>query len=165
MDQRNSRWKRTISNSTKDQAFAWYTSHRVASWYDIYGYSCSSISRSLLGGGLDDGLIMRKDARNYIDDSFRERWCHSDGKYFHNYPRQVDLPELRDMARANFNTLGRSSIRYCSSRRVDSDGDGWGWENGASCEVWTGVPWCRSASSDSDGDGWGWENRASCRVR
>lgn len=59
----------------------------------------------------------------------------------------------------------------CSSASFDSDGDGWGWENNASCKVATheigvnnGVPVCEQPSSDPDGDGWGWENGASCSV-
>lgn len=57
-------------------------------------------------------------------------------------------------------------IATCSSAAFDSDGDGWGWENSASCKVATvaGIPVCDSVSSDLDGDGWGWENGASCSV-
>jgi len=73
------------------------------------------------------------------------------------------------------------SIALCTLANSDPDGDGWGWENQASCRVNTtsstivtttqsntantGTPICRSASSDSDGDGWGWENQTSCMVR
>ncbi|WP_238609097.1 cellulase family glycosylhydrolase [Bifidobacterium animalis] len=74
----------------------------------------------------------------------------------------------------------------CSSASVDPDGDGWGWENNASCKVVAnnnqnssntntganqpstspdGYPYCSSASVDPDGDGWGWENNQSCKVR
>ena len=75
----------------------------------------------------------------------------------------------------------------CQSATSDSDGDGYGWENNASCLVTTtsasqpgpipsnsgqtnsgqtssGLPACVSASSDPDGDGFGWENNASCLV-
>ena len=69
---------------------------------------------------------------------------------------------------------------YCANgASSDPDGDGWGWENNASCVVrngradsaGTGVasngyPYCvNGASSDPDGDGWGWEFSASCIVR
>ncbi len=59
-----------------------------------------------------------------------------------------------------------SGYPICSSARFDSDGDGWGWENEASCKVQivSGYPACEDSSSDSDGDGWGWENGASCKV-
>ncbi len=57
----------------------------------------------------------------------------------------------------------------CESPGSDPDGDGFGWENGATClvnaaPVSSELPICRSASSDSNGDGFGWENSASCRV-
>ncbi len=54
----------------------------------------------------------------------------------------------------------------CTSAVFDSDGDGWGWENNASCRVVTvsGYPACANSNSDPDGDGWGWENNASCKV-
>jgi hypothetical protein len=56
----------------------------------------------------------------------------------------------------------------CAS--ADRNGDGWGWENNASCRLgsWCLVPQyppCQHcASADSNGDGWGWENGASCVV-
>lgn len=69
---------------------------------------------------------------------------------------------------------------FCSSSRFDPDGDGWGWENSASCKVADSNPsetttgssnttsvegaYCSSAESDPDGDGWGWENNSSCKV-
>ncbi|MFI1522361.1 carbohydrate-binding domain-containing protein [Kitasatospora cineracea] len=71
---------------------------------------------------------------------------------------------------------------YCANGSAsDPDGDGWGWENGASCVVRgskadpaagtsgtasNGYPYCVNGSAtDPDGDGWGWENGASCVVR
>ncbi len=70
------------------------------------------------------------------------------------------------------NTTG---VNFCSSAASDPDGDGWGWEQNASCRIdsaansstttpATGVMFCESASSDSDGDGWGWEQNVSCRI-
>ncbi len=68
----------------------------------------------------------------------------------------------------------------------DSDGDGYGWENGGSCIVVTtqqtvnnpstqssgssthssGKPYCLdAATADYDGDGYGWENNETCIVR
>ena len=63
----------------------------------------------------------------------------------------------------------------CESPTSDSDNDGWGWENGASCVVADGpsaaratatvtTNYCLYRSSDDDSDGWGWENNASCRI-
>ncbi|MEM7256053.1 MAG: carbohydrate-binding domain-containing protein [Pseudomonadota bacterium] len=61
-----------------------------------------------------------------------------------------------------------AAVPVCSSDAVDPDGDGWGWENNASCRVEalepTMTPICESADSDPDGDGWGWENNQSCMV-
>src|SRR5689334_4484164 len=70
---------------------------------------------------------------------------------------------------------------YCvNGSSSDPDGDGWGWENNASCVVpgskadgaasggtaSNGYPYCViGSSSDPDGDGWGWENNATCVVR
>ena len=76
----------------------------------------------------------------------------------------------------------------CQSIASDPDGDGYGWENGASCVVAAGTAQvdntntsngggqtsnpvmngpavCASAASDHDNDGWGWENGQSCRVQ
>jgi Glycosyl hydrolase family 26/Cellulose or protein binding domain len=64
---------------------------------------------------------------------------------------------------------------YCSGSSVDPDGDGWGWENSASCVVRgstadparlasNGFPYCSSSAVDPDGDGWGWERSMSCVV-
>ncbi len=59
----------------------------------------------------------------------------------------------------------------CQSAASDPDGDGWGWENQASCVV-AGSPAdsttpthivCQT-QSDPDGDGWGWEDNRSCRM-
>ncbi len=64
----------------------------------------------------------------------------------------------------------------CERAASDPDGDGFGWENSATCVVdgnsgsgnsgssGSGVVLCASASSDPDGDGYGWENGASCLV-
>ncbi len=41
---------------------------------------------------------------------------------------------------------------------VDVDGDGWGWDGQASCQI---VGEC----TDSDGDGWGWDGHATCGVQ
>ena len=65
----------------------------------------------------------------------------------------------------------RPDIRpTCVRQDSDSDGDGFGWENNATClvspQVATPViqPFCVSADSDIDGDGFGWENNATCLV-
>jgi len=78
-------------------------------------------------------------------------------------------------------------IPDCSSPDSDSDGDGFGWENGESCIAVASevtqtpvannsgsssnnvtsrrtMPDCASAASDPDNDGYGWENGESCMV-
>lgn len=72
-----------------------------------------------------------------------------------------------------------ASTPNCTSASSDPDGDGYGWENNASCiasvQSDTGtatapqpasstLPVCQSANSDPDGDGYGWEQNASCRI-
>jgi len=61
-----------------------------------------------------------------------------------------------------------NGLAYCSSNRLDEDGDGFGWQNNASCVVAGSKadthPTCASSSSDPDGDGYGWENEKSCIV-
>lgn len=64
----------------------------------------------------------------------------------------------------------------CVSAGSDSDGDGYGWENHATCLVTDGSapvvpavtpiarPSCVRSDSDSDGDGYGWENNETCLV-
>jgi len=63
---------------------------------------------------------------------------------------------------------GNEGYPQCSSASVDPDGDGWGWENGKSCQVIVSAtpsyPICSSLSADPDGDGWGWENGKSCKT-
>ena len=76
-----------------------------------------------------------------------------------------------------FSTWGSQAnamLPDCQSASSDSDGDGYGWENRASCRVvqttqsansqGVVMPDCQLAGSDPDGDGFGWENKASCRV-
>lgn len=61
-----------------------------------------------------------------------------------------------------------NGMNYCGNAGTDADGDGFGWENNASCIVAGSKadknPNCASAASDPDGDGWGWENERSCVV-
>jgi len=61
-----------------------------------------------------------------------------------------------------------NGMAYCSSKDMDADGDGFGWQNEASCVVQGSKadthPTCASSSSDPDGDGYGWENEKSCIV-
>lgn len=66
----------------------------------------------------------------------------------------------------------------CQVASSDPDGDGYGWENNATCiiDANTGIATversggssdhvaCITSSSDSDGDGYGWENGATCLV-
>jgi hypothetical protein len=73
----------------------------------------------------------------------------------------------------------QTSLVACSNSSFDHDGDGYGWENNASCRVVEGddggslnpfatidtsLAACASANADPDGDGYGWENGASCRA-
>lgn len=51
----------------------------------------------------------------------------------------------------------------CSSAIVDTDGDGWGYENNQSCRIADGHPPC-SANAVINGD-WGYENGRSCIVQ
>ena len=86
---------------------------------------------------------------------------------------------------ANDDSSRLSRWPHCSDPRFDSDGDGWGWENNASCiansqspvitanttsvttvaSAATSAAVCLQAGTDPDGDGWGWENDASCVVQ
>lgn len=64
--------------------------------------------------------------------------------------------------------LAANGMKYCSNPAQDIDGDGFGWENKASCVV-SGSradthPNCASSATDPDGDGFGWENERSCIV-
>ena len=75
---------------------------------------------------------------------------------------------------------------YCVFAESDADGDGFGWENNATClvvaaddsppagqggpaspvggDAGADKPVCSSAAVDPDGDGYGWDNDASCVV-
>jgi len=60
-------------------------------------------------------------------------------------------------------TLLAQSHPSCLSALSDADGDGWGWESGASCivDATSGItPFCE----DTDGDGWGWDGMQTCVV-
>ncbi len=46
---------------------------------------------------------------------------------------------------------------------IDEDGDGWGWDGSASCQIPNFVPMA-GACVDYDGDGYGWNGIASCLV-
>ncbi|OED42328.1 hypothetical protein AB833_06655 [Chromatiales bacterium (ex Bugula neritina AB1)] len=67
-------------------------------------------------------------------------------------------------------TSGKAAngLYFCSNAGMDVDGDGFGWQNNASCVVAGSRadkhPNCASSSSDPDGDGYGWENERSCIV-
>lgn len=53
----------------------------------------------------------------------------------------------------------------CTDPLSDMDGDGFGWENRASCRVGVSpIKNCTRTDSDPDGDGFGWENGRSCVV-
>lgn len=56
-----------------------------------------------------------------------------------------------------------SGTPACQLPGADPDGDGWGWEQGASCLVQGGVTPV-SSCIDLDGDGWGWDGSATCQV-
>ncbi len=58
---------------------------------------------------------------------------------------------------------GQATVN-CLSASSDPDGDGFGWENGASCRVSQVRPICQLPGSDPDGDGFGWESSKTCVV-
>lgn len=63
--------------------------------------------------------------------------------------------------------LAQDQTLYCPNSTTDTDGDGWGFENGLSCivvDALDGTPMCSAAAEDSDGDGWGWEGGQSCVI-
>ena len=73
-----------------------------------------------------------------------------------------------------FSSTGVAVQPVCSSGTTDTDNDGWGWENNASCivdaadtETYSSTRtqvFCHFQSSDQNGDGWGWENNRSCKI-
>ncbi|WP_176736370.1 glycosyl hydrolase [Oligoflexus tunisiensis] len=90
------------------------------------------------------------------------RFSESASTLFYN-----DLSEMYKTAAPNPEERPEAGVYpACLSKDSDPDGDGWGWENGRSCQ-WRDVSFatCTSVSVDSDGDGWGWENNQTCRVR
>lgn len=64
--------------------------------------------------------------------------------------------------------MAANGMPYCGNPGMDTDKDGYGWENEKSCVVAGSNadkhPNCATATSDPDGDGWGWENERSCVV-
>lgn len=62
----------------------------------------------------------------------------------------------------SINSFGQG-LPVCANALSDTDGDGFGWENSASCRVVANQrPDCVRYDSDPDGDGFGWENGQSC---
>ncbi|MEM7259404.1 MAG: carbohydrate-binding domain-containing protein, partial [Pseudomonadota bacterium] len=53
-----------------------------------------------------------------------------------------------------------ANVPACLTDNSDPDGDGWGWENNASCRV---AVINNTECLDPDGDGWGWNGTQSCR--
>lgn len=83
--------------------------------------------------------------------------------------------------------ISSQEITICNEAASDADGDGWGWENNASCRIandcvdsdgdgfgWNGFETCRVTEDatqqdafeciDTDGDGWGWDGLQSCLI-
>ena len=87
-----------------------------------------------------------------------------------NATDRVACPPLNDATPPTIGTGTTTPV--CSSAGLDPDGDGFGWENNASCIVAgddnqppiTDRPICLAADADPDGDGFGWENGATCIV-
>ena len=52
----------------------------------------------------------------------------------------------------------------CISPLADPDGDGYGWENGKSCDVVIKSTNSSAICLDADGDGWGWNGTTSCKT-
>ena len=90
-------------------------------------------------------------------------------------PSPEPSPDLPPVSQSPSNQLPA-----CSSPAVDSDGDGFGFENNQSCVVQggattppqsdapvsgSGFPVCSSSDTDPDGDGFGFENNQSCIVQ
>ncbi|MEM7255749.1 MAG: hypothetical protein AAF404_00010 [Pseudomonadota bacterium] len=82
-------------------------------------------------------------------------------------------------------TVNTPNFPVCSADVVDSDADGYGWENYRSCQIPTSpasndddataaapsptvpvlvFPACSGTAADEDGDGFGWENGQTCQV-
>jgi len=60
-------------------------------------------------------------------------------------------------------------VATCVSNNSDTDGDGWGWENNASCRISAVTNQIAQTSNglncvDTDGDGWGWDGEQSCQI-
>ena len=75
---------------------------------------------------------------------------------------------LMTFAIAGTSLAQSSNYPVCVDPGTDTNGDGFGWENRASCRVQAVTPRsrpnCLSSRSDPDGDGFGWENGRSCVV-
>ena len=98
-----------------------------------------------------------------------------------NYELLCEFQELDGYQSCGFtlawNTAEKEQL-ICDSAASDEDGDGWGWENEASCIVRledrsastiveiddSPPPECGPEAVDPDGDGWGWEYDRSCII-
>jgi len=168
---RNSTWRNSITTRTRNSIIAWRTSHRKSYWYRPK--ICHAVY-SLAINHHDDGFIAENDGQDFAGkDHHKYRWCHTPSGSM-RYPYQIGNPEFGQDVERVFNNIRTSGTTYCSSDRVDPNGDGYGWESGQSCQVYgassstntsSTVNWCSSSSSNPDGDGWGWENSRSCKVR
>lgn len=64
-------------------------------------------------------------------------------------------------------TLSLPAISIAEDNCLDVDGDGWGVQNGVTCQKAPNLKiskheGCKNSNSDKDGDGWGWENNETC---
>jgi len=58
----------------------------------------------------------------------------------------------------------KATANVCTDPSSDTDGDGWGFENGVSCTVGTAGFETPGDCIDLDGDGWGWNGTSSCQT-
>lgn len=85
-----------------------------------------------------------------------EDWHHGEIGHF-SLPRNIMLCSLEQHG---------IEVEYPTCEGcVDSDKDGWGWEDGRSCKISPScaTPTCQTCN-DANGDGWGWEDGQSCKI-
>lgn len=140
-----------------------------------------NLSEHFVPLGLSD--IEVTDLVAFLEEGLYDQWLH---RYV---PTSVpsdscitvsDLQSTIDLGCITDHTPVPANHPFCEFTSSDTDGDGYGWENNASCLV-TGSssdigpvsnpmvsesdhPFCERADSDPDDDGWGWENQRSCVV-
>ena len=135
-------------------------------WNQTLSESCPPLSSATVAGGYAHDNSAQASSSQTCD--------YTDAGLFGGWGwNPVTMQSCAPVASNNQNSSGQTSDQTntlsgfpaCASASSDTNNDGWGWENNATCRVISSTS-ANNASTcdDPDGDGWGWNGSSSCRV-